>query len=101
MDFFYGLIVISFSLSIFLCVSFNFLYKRLSFCIEKINEIERLNEQALGIIQRLKEDVSECMQVTDCTQQDQRKLNESFDDLKIKLSGFKGNGNRASVCSSD
>ena len=81
MSFFDILVIISFSSVVFLFFFFNFLYKKLIVCFEKIKEIKQFNEETFEVIQNLKEKVSEYRIITENIQENQRNLNKSFEKL--------------------
>ena len=89
MDFFYSLIIVSFSLSIFLFISFNFLYKKLMVCFEEIKQIKQFNEETFETIQDLNLKNTEHRIITEDIQTNQRNLNESFGQLETSFQTLK------------
>ena len=89
MDFFYGLIIISFSFSIFLLVLCNFLYKKLKVCFEKIEGIEKFNEETFETIQNLELKNTEHRIITENIQTNQKNLDENFGQLEASFQNLK------------
>ena len=82
MGIFETLVIISFASIVFLFFLFNFLYKELTSCLEKIKEITLFNEETSKAIQDIKEKVSEYSIITENIQENQENLNKSFQTLK-------------------
>ena len=82
MGVFETLVILSFISIVSLFFLFNFLYKELTFCLEKIKEITLFNEKTSETIHNLKEKVSEYSILVEKIEENQRNLNRSFKTLK-------------------
>ena len=89
MNIFDTLAIISFLSVVFLIFFFDFLYKKLKVCFERIEDLERFNEKTFEIIQDLTEKNSEYRVITENIQDNQNNLDESFKELKASFRTLK------------
>ena len=81
--------IISFLFVVFFIFFFDFLYKKLKVCFERIKDLERFNEKTFEIIQDLANEVSQYRKTTENIQDNQNNLDESFKELKASFRTLK------------
>ena len=89
MSIFDTLIIISFLFVVSLIFFFDFLYKKLKVCFERIKDIEKINEETFEAIQDFKLKDTEYRIITENIQDNQRNLDESFEQLKASFQNLK------------
>ena len=89
MNIFEALIIISFLLVVSLIFFFDFLYKKLKVCFERIKDIEKINEETFEAIRSLEIENTEHRIITENIQTNQNNLDESFGELKTSFQALK------------
>ena len=81
MSIFYNLAVISFLLAVSLTFFSNFLYKKLTTCLEDLQELKRFKAETFELIKNLGRRIDEYRIITEKTEENQKDLKEHFEKL--------------------
>ena len=81
MNIFDNLAVISFLLAVFLIFFSNFLYKKLTTCLEDLQELKRFKEETFNLIKNFETQIYEYRTITEKTEENQKDLKEYFERL--------------------
>ena len=89
MSLFYNLIIFSFFISVFLLFVSNFLYQKLTACIEEIKEMQLSNEGVLKAVKDFKSEMLEHKETIEEIEQKQNNLKEGFKKLETSFQTLK------------
>ena len=89
MSIFDNLAVISFLLAVLFIFLSNFLYKKLTTCLEDLQELKRFKEEIFELIKNLEGKIYEYRIITEKTEDNQKNLKEHFERLNYSFQTLK------------